>query len=183
MRFETITSAKGAKLQIDFGGQHAQRPQEIIDVDEFIGIKSHRAKGKRLTTYEVAMLTFIEPEVEEIEDESLGNLEDEMINDEEFDGEENFYDDNSDDIEIEVEEDEVEDEVKQKTSTPDHKDDSSDADPDPDADADKDSESLAEEPTTPSKTSRARSGVKSPKSNKSSEESESGFSTAQLNLF
>ena len=71
MRFETITSAKGAKLQIDFGGQHAQRPQEIIDVDEFIAVKSHRAKGKRLTTFEVAKLTFIEPEESDEEPELI----------------------------------------------------------------------------------------------------------------
>ncbi len=71
MRFVTITDKSGAKLEVVFGGQHEQRPMEIIEVDEFIGLKSHRAKGKRITNYEVATLRFIEPDepedVEEIE--------------------------------------------------------------------------------------------------------------------
>ena len=69
MRFVAMTDRNGAKLSVEFGGQHQQRPLEIIDVDEFIGIKSHRAKGKRITTYEVANLVFIEPE--EIEEEEI----------------------------------------------------------------------------------------------------------------
>jgi topoisomerase-4 subunit A len=71
MRVVAMTHCSGAKLSVEFGGQHQQRPLEIIDVDEFIGIKSHRAKGKRITTYEVANLVFIEPEqVEEEVDEA-----------------------------------------------------------------------------------------------------------------
>ena len=74
MRFVAMTHRSGAKLQVEFGGQHQQRPTEMVEVDEFIGIKSHRAKGKRITTYEVATLMFIEPEepeVEEVEDEDV----------------------------------------------------------------------------------------------------------------
>ena len=69
MRFETMTACRGAKLEIIFGGQHEQRPTEIVDVDEFIATKSHRAKGKRLSTYEIASLRFIEPEI--VEDEEM----------------------------------------------------------------------------------------------------------------
>ena len=71
MRFVAMTDRNGATLEVVFGGQNESRPTEMVDVDEFIGIKSHRAKGKRITTYEVATLRFIvpeEPEVEEIED-------------------------------------------------------------------------------------------------------------------
>lgn len=71
MRFVAITNRKGAKLSIEFGGQHSQRPMEIVDVDEFIAVKSHRAKGKRLTTFEVDKLTFIEPEEPEEEAEDI----------------------------------------------------------------------------------------------------------------
>ena len=67
MRFEAICYRRGAQLEVTFGGQHSQRPQELIDVDEFIAIKSHRAKGKRITTYEVGTLRFIEPEEPEEE--------------------------------------------------------------------------------------------------------------------
>lgn len=80
MRFEAITHRKGAELEITFGGQHESRPVEMVDVDEFIAVKSHRAKGKRLTTYEVASLRFIEPEEPEVEDEDM--LDEEMLGDE-----------------------------------------------------------------------------------------------------
>ena len=69
MRFVTITYRKGSTLEVVFGGQHSQRPTEMVDVDEFIGIKSHRAKGKRITTYEVDTLRFIEPEEPEAEED------------------------------------------------------------------------------------------------------------------
>lgn len=49
-------------LVLTFQGAQASRPAEEIDVDGFVGVKSHRAKGKRLTTYDVATLAFVEPE-------------------------------------------------------------------------------------------------------------------------
>ncbi len=58
-----VTDVAGAKLEITYKGAQAQRPADEIDVDDFVGVKSHRAKGKRLTNYEVAGLRFIEPEV------------------------------------------------------------------------------------------------------------------------
>ena len=48
-------------LRIVYGGRNAGRPEEDIDVDGFIGVKSHRAKGKRVTTLDVAKLEFGEP--------------------------------------------------------------------------------------------------------------------------
>ncbi|MDE6375545.1 MAG: DNA gyrase/topoisomerase IV subunit A, partial [Alistipes sp.] len=61
--FVCMTDRAGAKLEISYKGAHASRPADQVDVDEFVGVKSHRAKGKRLTTYEVAALRFIEPEL------------------------------------------------------------------------------------------------------------------------
>ncbi len=58
-----VTDVAGAKLEITYKGAQAQRPADEIEVDDFVGVKSHRAKGKRLTNYEVAQLRFIEPEV------------------------------------------------------------------------------------------------------------------------
>ena len=49
------------QLEVTYGGAHKNRPADRIDVEQFIGVKSHRAKGKRITTYEVASLRFIEP--------------------------------------------------------------------------------------------------------------------------
>ncbi len=43
-------------IKLVFGGANATRPEEIIDPEEFVGIKSHRAKGKRLTTFETASI-------------------------------------------------------------------------------------------------------------------------------
>ncbi len=62
MRLVAVTDKSGAKLAVAYGGANASRPVDILSVDEFIGVKSHRAKGKRITTYEVESLTFIEPE-------------------------------------------------------------------------------------------------------------------------
>jgi topoisomerase-4 subunit A len=84
MRFVAMTDRSGAKLEVVFGGQHQQRPTEMVEVDEFIGIKSHRAKGKRITTYEVATLRFIEPE--EPEPEELDEEMDDALADTDVDG-------------------------------------------------------------------------------------------------
>ncbi|MFR9603358.1 MAG: DNA gyrase/topoisomerase IV subunit A [Rikenellaceae bacterium] len=69
--FVCMSSHRGAKLQISYQGAHASRPTDEVEVAEFVGVKSHRAKGKRLSTYDVASLSFIEPEgaEEPIDDE------------------------------------------------------------------------------------------------------------------
>ena len=97
MRFVAMTDKSGATLEVVFGGQNESRPTEMVDVDEFIGIKSHRAKGKRITTYEVASLKFIEPEEPEMEevDEEDVDLEavDTELDDQTIDVEELMGDD------------------------------------------------------------------------------------------
>ena len=83
MRFVAMTDVAGAQLEVVFGGQHEQRATEYVDVDEFIAVKSHRARGKRITNYEVATLKFIEPEISDEEfgddDEALGEDMDDML--------------------------------------------------------------------------------------------------------
>ena len=80
MEFVAITSAEGATLKVEYTGAHATRPADEIDVDSFIGVKSHRAKGKRITTYQVASLTFIEPEpAPEPEQEPAEDVTDEVL--------------------------------------------------------------------------------------------------------
>jgi len=49
------------RMEVTFGGKDAFREPLIIDVEEFIGVKSLKAKGKRITTYEVADIREIEP--------------------------------------------------------------------------------------------------------------------------
>ena len=63
--FVCITSAVGAKLRITYKGAQATRPADEISVDDFVGVKSRKAKGKRLTTHDVDTLAFIEPEPSE----------------------------------------------------------------------------------------------------------------------
>ena len=46
-------------LEVIYGGAHATKPADIIDVAEFIGVKGYKAKGKRVTTYIVEKLRFI----------------------------------------------------------------------------------------------------------------------------
>ncbi|MFR9651896.1 MAG: DNA gyrase/topoisomerase IV subunit A [Rikenellaceae bacterium] len=64
-----MSEVAGATLQVSFKGAHSMRPNDDIDVDSFIGIKSHRAKGKRISTFEVDRLQFIEPDIIEVEEE------------------------------------------------------------------------------------------------------------------
>ena len=71
-----ITGTKRVQLQVTFGGEHASRPPETIDVEEFIGLKSHRAKGKRVTTYTVDKLEFIKPPQEDLPEEEDGPEDD-----------------------------------------------------------------------------------------------------------
>jgi topoisomerase IV subunit A len=42
-----ITWVRFPRLEIEFGGKYAERENEIIEVAEFIGVKSWKAKGKR----------------------------------------------------------------------------------------------------------------------------------------
>lgn len=60
--FVCRTGRSGAQLEVTYAGAQASRPAECMEVDGFVGVKSHRAKGKRVTTFEVASLRFVEPD-------------------------------------------------------------------------------------------------------------------------
>lgn len=49
------------RFEVTFGGNDAFRESLIIDVEEFIGVKSLKAKGKRITTCEITDIREIEP--------------------------------------------------------------------------------------------------------------------------
>ena len=68
--FVCMTGVEGAKLVVTYKGAHATRPADEVDVDSFIGVKSPRAKGKRITTYDVDTLHFVEPEIEPTDEEA-----------------------------------------------------------------------------------------------------------------
>ncbi|MEI6049751.1 MAG: DNA gyrase/topoisomerase IV subunit A [Bacteroidota bacterium] len=59
----SITEVEYPRFEIHFGGRHKDRGNEIIEVSEFIGVKSYKAKGKRMTSYMVENIQEIEPVV------------------------------------------------------------------------------------------------------------------------
>ncbi len=69
MSLVAISTDRRPRLEVTYKGAQASRPAEVIGIGEFIGIKSHRAKGKRLTTYDVDTLTFVEPDEDPDEEE------------------------------------------------------------------------------------------------------------------
>ncbi|MGD0754288.1 MAG: DNA gyrase/topoisomerase IV subunit A [Bacteroidales bacterium] len=57
----SLTEVEYPRFEIYFGGKHKGRDNEIIEVAEFIGVKSYKAKGKRMTSYMVENIQEIEP--------------------------------------------------------------------------------------------------------------------------
>lgn len=57
-RLEALTDEAQPILQVYFAGRYAARVPEAINAEEFIGVKSVRARGKRITTYDVKKLAF-----------------------------------------------------------------------------------------------------------------------------
>ncbi|SDC01035.1 DNA gyrase/topoisomerase IV subunit A [Williamwhitmania taraxaci] len=82
------------QVEIVFGGSYAHRLNELVDVSEFIGVKSFRARGKRLTPYQIGEAKFVEPlQKEEPLDESA---EEPMEQDPSDSGDESDSDSDSD---------------------------------------------------------------------------------------
>ena len=46
---------------VRFGGKNLHRAPEEIEVENFIGVKSYKARGKRVSTYEIDSLTWGTP--------------------------------------------------------------------------------------------------------------------------
>jgi topoisomerase-4 subunit A len=57
----SLTEVEYPRFEIFFGGKNKDRDNEIIEVAEFIGIKSYKAKGKRMTSFMVENIQEIEP--------------------------------------------------------------------------------------------------------------------------
>jgi topoisomerase-4 subunit A len=63
-----VTWLSYPRLEVQFGGKNAEREAEIVEVADFIGIKSYRARGKRLTNYEVKNIQELEPVIQDEDD-------------------------------------------------------------------------------------------------------------------
>ena len=75
-----LTDTSYPRLLVTYGGNDEFRGTEEIDVEQFISVKGFKAKGKRLTTWQVDSITELEPlrfpeppepEEEEEEEENL----------------------------------------------------------------------------------------------------------------
>lgn len=75
-----LSSERHPRFEIVFGGKYATRPVEVIQADEFIGEKSFKARGKRLTTFEVDRIQETTPLVIEEENEVNTDVEFEVTN-------------------------------------------------------------------------------------------------------
>lgn len=58
-----LSDKPGAMFKITFGAPDDFREPLVVDAEEFIGVKSFKAKGKRLTTFAIATVEELEPKV------------------------------------------------------------------------------------------------------------------------
>ncbi len=92
-----LSDAPGARVEVTFGGGDAFRGTMEIDAMEFIAVKSYKAKGKRISNFEIASIVELEPR--EIENAD-GEIDDDVE-----------LTDDAEEIEPERSDDEVRDEI------------------------------------------------------------------------
>ena len=56
-----LTDTVFPRIQLNYGGADEFRGSEEIDAEQFIGVKGYKAKGKRLTTYQLESVVELEP--------------------------------------------------------------------------------------------------------------------------
>ncbi len=56
-----LSSTQGARFRVTLGGGDSFREPLVIDAWDFIGVKSSKARGKRLTTFTIESITEIDP--------------------------------------------------------------------------------------------------------------------------
>ena len=86
-RLILLTDVAYPRILVTYGGADALRPQEEIDAESFVGQKSFKAKGKRLTNWAVERIEELEPlrhpdpeeQTEEPEDSAEKELEQEDL--------------------------------------------------------------------------------------------------------
>ncbi len=77
-RLIQLSEVEYPRLEVRFGGKNKGREPEIIEVADFIGVKSFKAKGKRLSTYEVSVIKELEPLMREILLPPVTDLQEEL---------------------------------------------------------------------------------------------------------
>ncbi len=107
------------RFEVVFGGNDAFREALVVDVEEFIGVKSFKAKGKRLTTFEVEAINELEPVRFAPTRDNNGN--ENVPNSEEVDNQDVEEDVSAEDVEVEkseVNEEKIVKSKKKKTIQP-----------------------------------------------------------------
>ncbi|MDE6296664.1 MAG: DNA gyrase/topoisomerase IV subunit A, partial [Muribaculaceae bacterium] len=56
-----LTDTPYPRIKVEFGGADAVRPPMEFEADDFIGVKSFKAKGKRVSTYTIGSVTELDP--------------------------------------------------------------------------------------------------------------------------
>lgn len=77
-RLIKLTEVEFPRMEVSFGGSHKSRENEIIEVAEFIGVKSYKARGKRLSNYEVKVIKEIEPLIVKDEEIEIQDVHDDV---------------------------------------------------------------------------------------------------------
>ena len=72
-----LSEDRWPQLEVTFKGKSAGREPELIDVEQFIGKKGFRAKGKKVSSLEVKTVRFVEPLIKEESEEDQPDLPDE----------------------------------------------------------------------------------------------------------
>lgn len=78
-RLVALCDDKYPRLEMLFGGKDKRRGSEIIELAGFIGVKGIKAKGKRLSVYEISEVKFIEPIVSEADIEAFEKERDSLL--------------------------------------------------------------------------------------------------------
>jgi topoisomerase-4 subunit A len=81
-KLQVISDADYPQFKVIFGGKDAKKEPLLIDVEQFIGEKSYKAKGKRISVFQIENIEEIEP-VCEAETEAEDELFDEIFESEE----------------------------------------------------------------------------------------------------
>ena len=77
-----LTDERYPRFEVKFGGADSFREPMIIDAEEYIGVKSFKAKGKRVSNWAIESITAIEPrEVPEEEEETpqVAAIDDDVV--------------------------------------------------------------------------------------------------------
>ena len=112
-RLMLMTDVDYPRFEVIMGGNDAYREPLVIDAEEFIGVKSVKAKGKRLTIFEVETINELEPVRYKTLPTDISNGEGDNKDLEESEENEESGDDvveNGENVEIQIEND-VENEV------------------------------------------------------------------------